>query len=120
MYIPKHYNGKDQEEAISFMQRFNFGTIVTNIDQTPVATHLPLVIIVEDNEVKITSHFAKANKHWKHIENNESLIIFSEPHAYISPVHYEKKKMFLLGTISLFMPTVKLKLYMNKKQLSKF
>ena len=39
----------------------------------------------------MTSHFAKANEQWMHIENNNVLVIFSEPHAYISPKHYDKE-----------------------------
>ncbi|NRA92555.1 MAG: FMN-binding negative transcriptional regulator, partial [Psychroserpens sp.] len=38
MYIPKHYNGKDKQESIAFMKRFNFGTIITSIDNIPFAT----------------------------------------------------------------------------------
>ncbi len=92
MYIPKHYNGKDKQESIAFMKRFNFGTIITSIDNIPFATHLPFIIAERDNEIIISSHFSKANEHWKHIESNESLIIFSEPHAYISPKNYVKQE----------------------------
>lgn len=92
MYIPKHYNGKGQNESISFMKRFNFGIMITSVNNIPVATLLPFVISEKDNKIKITSHFAKANTHWKNIESNESMIIFSEPHAYISPKNYEKQE----------------------------
>lgn len=34
------------------------------------------------------SHCAKANPHWKELENAEVLIIFSGPHSYISPSWY--------------------------------
>ena len=39
----------------------------------------------------MTSHFAKANEQWKDIENDNVLVIFSEPHAYISPSNYDKE-----------------------------
>ena len=92
MYIPKHYMGKEGKEAISFMQRFNFGTMITSIQNIPIATHLPFVITQQGEDIIITSHLAKANEHSKHIENCENLIIFTEPHAYISPSHYEKQE----------------------------
>lgn len=92
MYIPKHYLGKGNKEAIAFMKRFNFGTIITSVDNSPIATHLPFVISEKEDELIITSHFAKANDHWKQIEENENLVIFSEPHAYISPKNYERKE----------------------------
>ena len=54
MYIPKHYNGKDKQESIAFMKRFNFGTIITSIDNIPFATHLPFIIAERDNEIIIS------------------------------------------------------------------
>lgn len=92
MYIPKHYLGSEGKEAIAFMQRFPFGTIITSVNGVPIATHLPFVTHERDNEILITSHFAKANDQWQHIVANENLIVFSEPHAYISPKNYHKNE----------------------------
>lgn len=90
MYIPNQYQMTDEAEKISFMKRFNFATIITSKENKPIATHLPFVI--ESGEsVVLSAHFSKANEHWQLIESNESLIVFSEPHAYISPKHYEKE-----------------------------
>ena len=77
---------------MSFMQRYSFGTIVTNVNGTPVATHLPFHIRQEEANIFITAHMAKANKHWQAITEQENLVIFSEPHAYISPSHYESEQ----------------------------
>lgn len=55
----------------------------------PVATHLPFLVTVKDGNVIFTSHFAKVNEHWTDIENNKVLVIFSEPHTYISPKNYD-------------------------------
>ena len=81
----------DSTEAIEFMQRFSFATIITAKNNLPVATLLPFLVAVKDSHITLTSHFAKANEQWKDIENNKVLVIFSEPHAYISPRHYDKK-----------------------------
>ena len=91
MYTPDSNLMADSTEAIEFMQRFSFATIITAKNNLPVATHLPFLVAVKDSHVILTSHFAKANEQWKDIENNKVLIIFSEPHAYISPRHYDKK-----------------------------
>lgn len=90
MYVPKINEMTDIHEITGFMKRFSFATIVSVQDGVPVATHLPFVIGVNDNEIKLYSHFAKANLQWKNIEANEVLVIFSEPHAYISPAHYDQ------------------------------
>jgi len=72
------------------MQRYSFATIVTTIDGLPVATHLPFLVKQENDKLILQAHFAKANPQWKQIEGTTSLVIFTEPHAYISPNNYEK------------------------------
>src|SRR5215207_9813322 len=91
MYIPKINLETNRQKIIAFMKQFGFATIITARDNIPRATHLPFVVSVKDDNVVLTSHFAKANEHWTEIENNKSLVIFSEPHAYISPKSYEKE-----------------------------
>lgn len=91
MYIPKVNEATDKEEILAFMQRFSFATIISSKDNYPTATHLPFVVSVKDDQVILTSHFAKANEQWQDIEGNPVLVIFSEPHAYISTQHYEKE-----------------------------
>lgn len=93
MYIPKHNLETDKKEILDFIKRFNFGTIVTVKDNFPNATHLPFLIEERqegnDSKLFLVSHFAKANKQWQELNEN-TLVIFSEPHAYISPKFYEK------------------------------
>jgi transcriptional regulator len=91
MYIPKVNEATNKAEIVSFMQRFSFATIITSKDNYPTATHLPFVVSMKDDQIILTSHFAKANEQWQDIEGNPVLVIFSEPHAYISPQHYEKE-----------------------------
>ncbi len=90
MYIPKNFLITDQQEAISFMQRYSFATIVTVKDGAPSATHLPFVVSQREDHIILTSHFAKANPQTTEILNGNPLVIFAEPHAYISPKHYEQ------------------------------
>lgn len=91
MYIPKINQASDRQEIVDFMKRFSFATIITAKDNYPVATHLPFLVKFENDVIILTSHFAKANDHWKDLESNKVLVIFSEPHAYISPSNYEKE-----------------------------
>jgi len=92
MYIPSFNKITDKQEAISFMQRYSFATIVTAINGIPEATHLPFLVKQENDKVFLLSHFAKANPQSAQIIDNISLVIFTEPHAYISPKHYEKEE----------------------------
>jgi len=91
MYIPVFNKFPDQQEAICFMQRYSFATIITADNNVPVATHLPFLIEQRDNKVVLLSHFAKANPQASAIINKPVLVIFTEPHAYISPANYEKE-----------------------------
>jgi len=91
MYTPKHFQLSDEQEAISFMQRYSFATIVTATDNVPFATHIPFLVSKRDDKIVLSSHFAKANPQAAEIIGKEILVIFTEPHAYISPKHYEQE-----------------------------
>ncbi len=91
MYIPSFNKFESEQEAISFMQRYSFATIVTSNNEVPVATHLPFIIEQRDDKLVLSSHFAKANPQITGIEGKNALVIFTEPHAYISPANYEKE-----------------------------
>ncbi len=90
MYIPSFNKFPNQQEAINFMQRYSYATIVTVKDGFPTATHLPFLVKQVGDRIILSSHFAKANPQSADIVNNNALVIFTEPHAYISPKHYEK------------------------------
>ncbi|MBO9594408.1 MAG: FMN-binding negative transcriptional regulator [Niabella sp.] len=94
MYIPSINRMTSNSDIRSFIERFSFGTIITTAaDGLPVATHLPFLVEQEEDALVLISHFAKANPQWKQIENNDQvLVLFHEPHAYISPFHYEKEQ----------------------------
>ncbi|TNE70932.1 FMN-binding negative transcriptional regulator [bacterium] len=93
MYIPKHYVAENQEELLQFMKTYSFATIVTASESHPIATHLPFSIHRnESGTIILRSHFSIANPQWKDIESQTVLVIFSEPHAYISPTLYEKQE----------------------------
>ena len=91
MYIPSFNTFTDKQEVISFMRKYSFGTIVSAINNVPIATHLPFLIEEKSDQVVISSHFAKSNPQWRDIADNDVLVIFTEPHAYISPTNYEKE-----------------------------
>jgi transcriptional regulator len=100
----------DKQEAITFMQKYSFATLVTVATGVPSATHLPFVVEQREGKVVLISHLAKANPQADELLNGKALVIFAEPHAYISPKHYEHEKnvptwnyiaVHAYGTISL-------------------
>ncbi len=92
MYIPREFEQNEKQESIAFMQAYNFAIIISTKDNLPVATHLPFIIEEKNDEIILTSHLSKANEQWKTFKDKEVLVIFSEPHAYISPTLYEKQQ----------------------------
>jgi transcriptional regulator len=89
MYIPRLNRISDMDVMISFMRNNNFAIVISAADPAPVATHVPLIITQNGADVRIRTHLARANTHWQSITQGETLVIFSGPHAYISPRHYD-------------------------------
>jgi transcriptional regulator len=58
----------------------------------PVASHVPLVIAAEDDAVVLSGHLARPNTQWQSFGAGEALVIFTGPHAYVSPALYEKRE----------------------------
>src|SRR6266496_3888985 len=91
MYTPKHFKESDRNKLIEFMKEFNFATLVNYAKKKPWATHLPFIIAEEGGKLILKAHMAKSNPQWAAFDNEEVLVIFQEPHAYISPSLYENK-----------------------------
>lgn len=88
MHIPKINTETDQDKIVAFMKQFSFAAVITSKDNIPSATHLPFLVTRRNNDIILTAHFAKANEQWKDISNENVLVVFMEPHAYISPKNY--------------------------------
>lgn len=93
MYIPEFNRVRDHAEAVSFVRANPFAILVSGSDGGPFATHIPILARDADSQLVLHGHMAKANPHWRLLENNqESLAIFHGPHAYISPSLYESRE----------------------------
>ena len=91
MYVPKNQTMSCYYQENQFIRDYPFGTLVSydaNTEQQQ-ASHIPFVIEeTQGSDTMLYSHLAKANPHWKNIDNQKILIIFQGPHAYISPCWY--------------------------------
>jgi transcriptional regulator len=88
MYIPNKFTISDLNEKHQFINEFAFGLIVSAKD-TLQGTHLPFVLHPDEGDLGVLyAHCAKANPHWKVLENADVLVVFNGPHAYISPGWY--------------------------------
>jgi len=90
MYTPKHFEEKDRAKLVEFMKEYNFATMVNSAKKRYWATHLPFLVEESGGEIILKAHMAKANPQWANFKPDEDvLVIFQEPHAYISPKLYE-------------------------------
>lgn len=95
MYIPKYFQVTNVDEIWDFVQKNSFGTIVTTEQGKPIATHLPLQLNKKGDDYYITGHMAYANPQWKTFEgeNENVLVMYQGPHAYISSSWYNHENV---------------------------
>jgi transcriptional regulator len=87
MYIPSAFKVEDRAILYDFIERYGFAALITNVEGVPFASHLPM-LLDRDREL-LLGHLARANPHWQSLNGNqEGLVVFSGPHAYISPSWY--------------------------------
>jgi|APTNR8051073442_1049403.scaffolds.fasta_scaffold57559_2 transcriptional regulator len=91
MYSPEAFKVEDRATLHDFLRQHNFATLVTQHGGGLQATHVPLVLKEEVGEQgALQGHLARANQQWRDLAlGNEVLVIFTGPHAYISPAWYQ-------------------------------
>ena len=92
MYSPPYNRIEDRRELIEFLRANNFPVLVTGTGGTLHASHLPVTIHEQGEQIVIDMHMAKNNPQWQEFLDDEVLVIFSGPHAYVSPRWYEEKE----------------------------
>jgi transcriptional regulator len=91
MYIPNIFKMTEITHKHQFIDEFGFGVVISSADGLS-GTHLPFVLHADEGEQGVLyTHCAKANPHWKDLEGQNVLVIFTGPHGYISPSWYTTK-----------------------------
>jgi len=94
MYIPSHFVEADLPTLFDFIEQHLFGLLISQHDGLPVATHLPFLLDRTAGERGVLSaHVARQNPQWKGFADQQVLVIFHGPHAYVSPAWYEAEKV---------------------------
>lgn len=89
IYTPKHFDTHDRAAIARLMHEHSFATLVTPAMPEPMVSHLPLLLLPDcEPHGTLLGHFARANPHWRHAREAESIAIFHGPHAYVSPAWY--------------------------------
>lgn len=101
MYVPPPYRHPDSGWLIELMRRSPLALLVTVPDAKsgPLVTHLPVIMQADTQErvpydlsnVVLLGHLNRSNPHWAALTPGaSSLLVFTGPHAYVSPTIYEK------------------------------
>ena len=92
MYSPSYNRVEDRPELLAFMRAHNFPLLVTGTGGVLHASHLPVTVHEEGSRFVIDMHMAKNNPQWKEFFDDEVLVVFAGPHAYVSPRWYEERE----------------------------
>ena len=87
MYTPPSFKVDDRETIHQFIRDNAFGLLLSVADGVIHDTHTPF-ILSEDGQ-HLLGHLARANPQWENWgEASSAKVIFTGPHAYISPRYY--------------------------------
>jgi transcriptional regulator len=90
MYSPGYNRVEDRAELLAFMRANNFALLVTGTGGALHASHLPVRVLEEKERIVLDLHMAKNNPQWKEFFDDEVMVVFAGPHAYVSPLWYEE------------------------------
>jgi len=90
MYDIGYFKAEEKQDILAFMQAHSFATVIGTNQQVPVASHLPLHIVEENNELFFSGHLMRKSAHHLAFEKNKQvLVIFQTEPAYIHASWYE-------------------------------
>ena len=91
MYSPPYNQIENRAELLAFMRANSFVLLATGTGGTLHASHLPAMVHERGDSISIDLHMARNNPQWREFFDEEVLVVFSGPHAYVSPRWYEQK-----------------------------
>lgn len=92
MYSPPYNRLEDRAELVEFMRANSFALLVTGTGGTLHASHLPVQVSTSGEAIALDMHMARNNPQWREFFDEDVLVVFSGPHAYVSPRWYEDEQ----------------------------
>ncbi|HEX5476809.1 MAG TPA: FMN-binding negative transcriptional regulator [Burkholderiales bacterium] len=92
MYSPAYNRIEDRAERLEFMRANGFALLVTAAAGKILGSHLPVLVLEKDERLSLEMHMARGNAQWKDFTHEEVMVVFSGPHAYVSPRWYEERE----------------------------
>jgi transcriptional regulator len=92
MYSPAYNRLEDRAELLGFMRANSFVLLVTGAGGTLHGSHLPAMVHARNDKIVLDMHMARNNPQWQEFFDDEVMVVFSGPHAYVSPRWYEEQE----------------------------
>ena len=92
MYSPDYNRIGDRAQQLEMMRANNFAILVTAMDGELAASHLVCLVEERGDLIVIVGHMAKTNPQWQAFFDDDVMVIFHGPHAYVSPRWYEQQE----------------------------
>ena len=91
MYVPKAFAMDSLADQHALIEACDFGVVVSVGDAGLFATHIPLMLVRSEGAFgALYGHVARGNPHVA-LFGREALVVFSGPHAYVSPTWYSDR-----------------------------
>ncbi|MBK9639601.1 MAG: FMN-binding negative transcriptional regulator [Bacteroidetes bacterium] len=105
MYAPSHYSIKNQEQLLAFIKEFPFAVFILKEDEFPLATHIPMEVVMEDDKLFLYGHISNMNPQASFIEKEgvKALAVFFLQDIRTFLLLGIVTPMFQLGIIEQFM-----------------
>jgi len=89
VYLPPAFTEARPEVLIAHIERHDFGLLVSHGRSGLVASHIPFLVERDGARLRLLGHVARANPQVADLgAGGEVLVVFSGPHAYVSPSWY--------------------------------
>lgn len=94
MYTPKAFREPDVGANLDFVEQQGFGALISVGAEEPAITHLPVLVDRDRGRLcLLRAHVAKANDHWRSLDDRPATMVFSGPHCYISAGWYQERNV---------------------------
>jgi transcriptional regulator len=88
VYLPPHFTETREEVLLDHIERHDFGLLVTQGAEL-IASQVPFLVERRGGKLYLLGHLARPNPQAAKLESGgDALVIFTGPHAYISPGWY--------------------------------
>lgn len=91
MYVPASFDASDVEFCHAVIRAYPFAPIATGAGGELMVSHLPFLVDEQRGPFgTLVAHVARASPHHDELAKGlTALVVFTGPHAYISPTWYE-------------------------------